>query len=122
VALAAKGSTGYRDGHSRCRRRQPQNEQGDTLVRSKLAQIHLPVQDVLRWLPDCFICVSSCVCLFEIRRLLKQKRGLRRAGTGGRPDPYVYMVREISTKQFALGCEFQTQKMVCVFGTLDDDF
>uniref|UniRef100_A0A8R7UAF9 HTH three-helical bundle domain-containing protein n=1 Tax=Triticum urartu TaxID=4572 RepID=A0A8R7UAF9_TRIUA len=23
--------------------------------------------------------------------LLKQKRGLRRAGTGGRPDPYVYM-------------------------------
>ncbi|CAM0907120.1 unnamed protein product [Alopecurus aequalis] len=27
-----------------------------------------------------------------LRWLLKQKRGLRRAGTGGRPDPYVYRV------------------------------
>lgn len=26
-----------------------------------------------------------------VRWLLKQKRGLHRAGTGGRPDPYVYM-------------------------------
>jgi hypothetical protein len=66
--------------------------------------------------------VFSCVCLFEIRRLLKQKGGLRRAGTGGRPDPYVYMVREFCAKQFALECEFQTQNMLCVFGTMDDDF
>jgi hypothetical protein len=25
-------------------------------------------------------------------------------------------------KQFALECEFQTQNMLCVFGTMDDDF
>uniref|UniRef100_A0A453AV41 Uncharacterized protein n=1 Tax=Aegilops tauschii subsp. strangulata TaxID=200361 RepID=A0A453AV41_AEGTS len=53
---------------------------------------------------------------FGIRRLLKQKRGLRRAGTGGRPDPYVYMVREICATQFALEWECQFQNILCVFG------
>uniref|UniRef100_A0A8I6WAQ7 HTH three-helical bundle domain-containing protein n=1 Tax=Hordeum vulgare subsp. vulgare TaxID=112509 RepID=A0A8I6WAQ7_HORVV len=35
---------------------------------------------------------DNAVTSKALRWLLKQKRGLRRAGTGGRPDPYVYMV------------------------------
>ena len=34
---------------------------------------------------------DNAVTSKALRWLLKQKRGLRRAGTGGRPDPYVYM-------------------------------
>jgi hypothetical protein len=69
----------------------------------------------LRRVPDCSVGVSSCVCLFEIRRLLKQER-LRRAGTGGRFDPYVYMVREICSAEFVLEWECQIQNILCVFG------
>jgi hypothetical protein len=64
----------------------------------------------------CSICVSSCVCLFETRRLLTQKRGLRRAGTGGHADPFVYMVCEICAKQLALGWECQISiTLLCVW-------
>ncbi|SPT16602.1 unnamed protein product [Triticum aestivum] len=35
---------------------------------------------------------DNAVTSKALRWLLKQKRGLRRAGTGGRPDPYVYMI------------------------------
>uniref|UniRef100_A0A453AUX8 HTH three-helical bundle domain-containing protein n=1 Tax=Aegilops tauschii subsp. strangulata TaxID=200361 RepID=A0A453AUX8_AEGTS len=52
---------------------------------------------------------DNAVTSKALRWLLKQKRGLRRAGTGGRPDPYVYMVREICATQFALEWECQFQ-------------
>ncbi|XP_048554929.1 uncharacterized protein LOC125535901 [Triticum urartu] len=79
----------------RCRRPPLASGGGDALLRR--------ADSIMKWLsrPKAWPATETAiraavgdnaVTSKALRWLLKQKRGLRRAGTGGRPDPYVYMI------------------------------